>query len=108
MRVEEERGEREVDSGLVFTEGEPVLVRVRRRLDRYSLDDFGAAARLAGRPPGWHDLAHQVVVEQHWLNVDRQGRVFVATRSQKRLDVLVQRVADASAALYSALLELGD
>jgi hypothetical protein len=106
--VEPERGEREVDSGLVFTEGEPVLVRVKRRLYRYMLDDLGAAARIAGRPPGWQEVAHRVVVEQHWLNVDRRGRVFVPTVGAERLDALVQRVAEASVALYVALLELDE
>jgi hypothetical protein len=108
LSVEEERGEREVDSGLRFTADAAVVVRVRRRLHRYMLDDRGDAARIAGRPPGWRELAHEVVVREHGLNVDRQGQVFVPTVRPALLDELVLRVAAASLALYVALLELQD
>lgn len=105
LKEAEDREERLVDSGLRWSDGEPVLVRVRRRGRRHDVDDLGEAARRAGRPPGWRDRAHRVVVEEWWLNVDRTGRVFVPTNAA-RLDWVIGRVAGASLALYLALLEL--
>jgi hypothetical protein len=105
-REEETRAEWQVDTGLVYGEGEPVLVRVKRRLDRHLIDDEGAAARIAGRPRGWQEAAHEVVVRGHCLNVDRRGRVFVPTVHPASVDGLVARVGEASVALYAALLDL--
>jgi hypothetical protein len=100
------RGEWDVDSGLRYADDEPVLVHVRQRLHRYLLDDRGAAARIAGRPPGWQEAAHDVVVERFRLNVDRRGKVFVPSVHPERHDELIARVAEASLALYLALLDL--
>lgn len=102
-----ERGELVLDSGLRYTEGEPVEVRVRKRLHRYSLDDDGAAVRLAGRPPGWLDVAQQVVAE-FWLNINRRGVVCVGSVYPRKLDWLASRVAETSLAVYEALLELDE
>ena len=66
---------------------------------------MGEAARRAGLTPGWQDVAHRVVVEEWWLNVDRGGKVFVPFK-RERLDWVVGRVAGASLSLYLALLEL--
>jgi len=104
----EERAEWHVDSGLRYTDDEPVLVRVRKRLHRYELDDRRAAARLAGLPPGWREAAHEVVVERFRLNVDRSGGVFVPSVHPETHDELIPRLARASLALYLALLELDD
>ncbi|MGZ4353628.1 MAG: hypothetical protein ACXVZ4_08785 [Gaiellaceae bacterium] len=105
LKRAEDRAEWTVDSGLTWSDGEPVLVRVRRRGRNHDVDDLGEAARRAGRAPGWQDVAHRVVVEEWWLNVDRSGKVFVPCK-RERLDWVVGRVAGASLALYLALLEL--
>lgn len=105
LKDAEDREERLVDSGLRWSDGEPVLVRVRRRGRRHDLDDLGEAARRAGRPPGWREVAHRVVEDEWWLNVDRAGKVFVPAKAE-RLDWAGGRVAGASLALYLALLEL--
>ncbi len=104
----EERGAWDVDTGLRYTEDEPVLVHVKRRLHRYMLDDRGAAARIAGRPPGWAEVAHDIVVGRFWLNVDRRGRVFVPSVYPHMHEELIHRIGDASVALYVALLELDE
>jgi hypothetical protein len=81
---------------------------VSKREGRYSFDDRGAAARLAGRPPGWREAA-DAVVEAYVVNVSRQGVVFlpaVERRELTWLSSLPQRIAEASVALYGALLDL--
>jgi hypothetical protein len=103
--AEQERAEWDADSGLRYGEDEPVLVHVKKRLNRYLFDDRGAAVRIAGRPPGWQEVAHDVVVGRFWLNVDRRGKVFVPTVYPTMVDDLVARVGDASLALYLALLD---
>jgi hypothetical protein len=105
-RDEDGRREWRVDTGLRYGEDEPVLVRVKRRLDRHLIDDDGAAARIAARPRGWQEVAHDVVVHGFCLNVDRRGRVFVPTLRPASVDGLVARVGEASVALYAALLDL--
>ena len=95
-----------VETGLSYTEDEPIRVRVRRRGYRYMIDDGGAAAELAGRPPGWLKVAERVV-DEFWLNVNRRGVVFVpAVEGGADRAWLVRRVAETSAALYAELLEL--
>ena len=102
-----ERGEVVIDSGLWYTEGEPVQVFVRKRLHRYDLSDEAAAVRLAGKPPGWLDVAERVVTDEFWLNVNRRGVVFVpAVEGGMDRAWLTRRVAEASLAVYDALLEL--
>jgi hypothetical protein len=109
MAVPELRSERDevvLETGLSYTEGEPVLVRVRKRGRRYGLRDDGRAVALAGRPAGWRDCA-AAVVEAHDLNVNRSGVVFVpAVEGGVDRDWLGRRVAETSLALYNALLEL--
>jgi hypothetical protein len=83
-----------------------VLVHVKQRLHRYLLDDRGAAARIAGRPGGWPEVAHDAVVERHFLNVDRRGKFFVPTVHGASVDELAIRVAYASLELYLVLLDL--
>jgi hypothetical protein len=106
--AEAERAEWEVDTGLRYTEAEPVLVHVKKRLHRYLLDDRGAAARLAGRPPGWAELAHELVEQGCSLNVDRRGRIFVPSVHPHTHEELIRRIGDASLALYLALLDLDE
>jgi hypothetical protein len=101
-----ERDEVVVDTGLRYTEGEPVLVRIRRRGRRFELRDDGRALELAGRPAGWRERATQVVAA-HDLNITRTGVVFVpGVEDGADRDWLAGRVAETSLALYDALLEL--
>jgi hypothetical protein len=97
----------ELEPGLEYTPGRPVRVRVRRRGIRYDIDDMGAAAAIAGRPPGWRDAAERVVAALGW-NVNREGVVFVQAVEGRDIDGLVRRTAEASVAVLDALLELGD
>jgi hypothetical protein len=95
------------DVGVEYVSGDPVLVRVRRRGRRLQIDDRAGAVTRAGRPPGWLEVARRVVEDEHRLNVNRAGVVFVPAFDRGRdLTPLVVRVADASSALYQELLEL--
>lgn len=100
-----ERGEVVIDSGRTYLEGEPVLVRLRKRGRRFELDDDGAASRIAGRPEGWLEVAGRLVAEDGF-NVNRRGVVFVPVVEGRDLAVLVDRLAESSAGVCSSLLEL--
>lgn len=90
------------------TSGRRFPVRARQRGYLVHLDDDGAAVAAAGRPPGWLELAREVV-ETHHLNVNRAGVVFVGARYDRAdLLELALRVSDAAAHVYEALLELRD
>jgi hypothetical protein len=107
--IAEERAELSLDSGLSYREDEPVVVRLRKRGGRYDLDDEGRAVALAGKPPGWHELAVAVVAGQFSLNVSPDGAVAVfvpAVEGGVDLAWLGGRVAEASRALYQELLDL--
>ncbi len=97
--------QRVFETGRVYRPGEPVHVLIRRRHRRYLVTDDGQAVRLAGRPPGWLEVAEQVVLEDS-LNVNRRGVVFVGTVYPRELDSLAARVGDRSLAVYEALVEL--
>jgi hypothetical protein len=105
--MREERGEVVVPSGLAYGDGEPVEIRVRKRLHRYDLSDRGRAVAKAGRPPGWYEVA-ELAVEP--MNVGRNGHVFVPAhpRSVEALESIVRRLADASRAVHEALLVLDE
>ena len=96
-----ERGEIAVDSGLVYGDGEPVEVLVRKRLHRYVLSDQRRAVEKAGQPPGWREAAETACLP---MNVDRQGTVFVPASRAATSESLVVRLADASRAVHEALL----
>ena len=81
---------------------------MKKRLNRHLLDDRRGAARIAGLPPGWKEVAHDVDLGGFDLNVDRRGGVFVPTVYTHLLPQLVDRVAEASLALYLALLDLDE
>jgi hypothetical protein len=103
----DERAEVVLDGGIEYVEGDPVEVFVRKRLHRYLIDDLGGAVDRAGRPPGWLEAARRVAEDEHWLNVGRNGHVFVpAVEGGFELASLVLRVADASVAVHQELLEL--
>ena len=94
-----------VDTGLRYGDGEPVLVSVRKRGSRIDIDDRGRGAEKAGRPPGWLEVAREVV-ERDSLNVNRAGVVFVGSVEGRNFEPLVHRVADRSLAVYEELLGL--
>ena len=61
MLVLDTDGETVVDTDIAYRAGDPVLIRVRRREQRYDLTDDGGAVERAGRPPGWLAAAQQAV-----------------------------------------------
>ena len=72
--------------------------------------DEARGVEAAGRPAGWLPVAQQVVRDLD-LNVNRRGVVFVASPLSRPLAwrrSLERRVADASIAVYEALLELDE
>jgi hypothetical protein len=94
-----------VRTGLQYRPGDPVAVVVRKRGWRFDISDGGRAVELAGRPEGWRGVAERVVQDVYWININRSGVVFVQA-TERRLDELVLRVAECSAALYEELLDL--
>lgn len=102
-----DRGEIVLDYDRRYTEGAPVEVFVTKRKQTYDLTDRGNPVRLAGKPRGWLDVAERVV-EEFSLNVNRRGVVFVGTVYPDWVDPLASRIADASLAVYEALLELDE
>jgi len=96
-----------LDSELQYGDGEPVLVAVRKRERRVDIDDRGRGVEKAGKPPGWLEVAREVV-ERDSLNVNRAGVVFVGSFEDRDYAPLVGRVADRSLAVYEELLELRD
>jgi hypothetical protein len=106
MVASELRSETEIETGLEYRPGEPVLVRVVRRAHRVTVSDGGAAVENAGHPPGWRAVAARIDRELV-VNVSRQGVVSLPVVAVgPGVDAIVQRVADASLALYQELLEL--
>lgn len=70
----------------------------------YHISDGAAAVSAAGLPAGWLEVAERVVEEAD-LNVNRRGVVFVPVVEGRDIAALALRVAEASLALYAALLE---
>jgi hypothetical protein len=102
-----ERGEIDLDTGLTYAPDQPVRVRVRKRRQRYDIDDLGRAVSGAGSPAGWLAEAERVV-EAEGLNVNRSGFVFVPAVEGRDIYALVMKVAEASLAVHAALLDLDD
>jgi hypothetical protein len=85
-----------------------VPIVVRRRADRYYLDDQGMSvseARALGAPSDWLRVAEEVVA-QEGFNVNRRGVVFV-TIVHGRRDVasIALRLADCAEDVRRALLD---
>jgi hypothetical protein len=96
----------EVDTGLEYRPGEPVLVRIVRRPHGVSVSDDGAAVEKAGHPPGWRAVAARIDRELV-VNVSRHGVVSLPVVAVgPGLEAIVQRIGDASLAFYQELLEL--
>jgi hypothetical protein len=101
-----ERVDRSIDSGLEYLPGEPVLVHVVQRGNRYLVTDDGAAVERAGRPRGWREAA-QRSMDEDCLNLSRSGAVFVpAVGDGSSIESLVERVAALSLGVYQEILEL--
>jgi ankyrin repeat protein len=90
---------------LSYMPGRPVRVSVRRRGHRYDIDDMGTAVALAGHPSGWREVGERAVQVLGW-NINRAGVVFMHAVEGRDIDALVQRTAEASAAVLEALLEI--
>jgi ankyrin repeat protein len=93
------------ETGLAYMPGRPVRVSVRRRGIRCDIDDLGGAVAVAGRTPGWREAAERVVEARGW-NVNRDGVVFVQAVEGRDIDALVRGTAEASVAVFDALLAL--
>jgi hypothetical protein len=94
---------------VTYSDGEPVVVRVRRRGRRIDIDDDGAAvarARAIGTTTRWLEVAQRVVAEDN-LNVNRRGVIFVPAVEGRDIDSLAARVARTSAAVEAELLAAG-
>jgi hypothetical protein len=94
------------DSGLEYTPGSPVRIRVRVRGARVDVDDMGGAIAACGTPPGWHEAAERAVAEFGW-NVRRNGVVCMQAPRARRLTWIIDRTAHASVALCDTILQLG-
>ncbi len=103
----EARTQETVTTGLAYRPGEPVRVTVTHRAQRTSVSDEGAAVNRAGRPAGWLAIAGQVERDRE-VNITRQGVVWLpVVAAGPGQQALVERIAEASLALYQDLLELG-
>ena len=101
------RQEERLDTGLEYRPGEPVLIRTVRRRHIHVTDD-GAAVAKAGKPHGWRELAGRIEVELN-VNIGRNGAVFLpVVPAGPGLEAIVNRVADASLALYEGILDLDE
>jgi hypothetical protein len=100
------RGEYEIESSLVYAPGDPVTVSVCHREQAVSVSDERGAIERSGAPQGWRLAADRVASELD-VNVSRHGVVSLpVVRVGPGEDVIVQRIAEASLALYQELLEL--
>lgn len=95
------------ESGLEYVPGTPVRVRVRMRGTRVDVDDMGGAIAVCGMPPGWREAAEKAVAELGW-NVRRTGVVCMQAPHGRRLGWIIDRTAQASAAVCDAILQLDD
>ncbi len=97
-------GETVVSTGLLYRDGAPVAVVVRRRGRRVDVDDGAAAVELAGRPSGWRDVAESLVARDGF-NVNRRGVIFVPLTADRDIAELALRLAGCSRSVYLSLLE---
>ena len=95
-----------VETGFAYVPGDPVRVRIVRRDRRTRVTDDGGAVARAGRPAGWRVVAERIA-DEVVVNVSRHGVVSLPVSSRgPGLEVLVQRIGEASLALYQEMLEL--
>ena len=106
LAAHETRTEETVATRLAYRPGEPVTVTVTHRAQRTSVSDQGAAVKRAGKPTGWLAIAGQLERDRD-VNITRQGVVWlpvVAVGPGEQ--TVIERIAEASLALYQELLEL--
>jgi hypothetical protein len=102
-----ERREQHVTTDLEYRPGEPVVIRTFRRRHIHVTDD-GAAVAKAGKPRDWRELAGRIEVELN-VNVGRNGAISLpVVPAGPGLEAIVNRVADASLALYEGILDLDE
>ena len=94
-----------VGSALSYLPGEPVNVLLRKKGNRYDISDDGRAIALAGKPRGWHAVAERLCAAEG-MNVARDGRIFVLVNAARDVDGLAARIAELSAEVYDAVLDL--
>jgi hypothetical protein len=106
---DEDRSETVIETGQEYAPGDPVRVRVVHRQQRISITDDGEAVEQAGRAPGWREVAARVA-DEFVVNVSRHGVISLPLVRGGRLAEhdIVQRIGEASLALYQGLLELDD
>lgn len=107
LAAHEVRTDATVTTALAYTPGDPVTVTVSRRAQRTSVSDGGAAITRAGAPAGWPAVAAQLERERD-VNITRQGAVWLpVVAAGPGEPAIIERIAEASLALYQDLLELG-
>jgi len=100
------RVEEIVETGLLYRPGDPVALRVVRRPYRILVSDDGGAVHRAGRPAGWREASEPLASELD-VNLGRSGTVSLPVVGAGPPEaVVVNRIAEASLALYERLLEL--
>jgi hypothetical protein len=98
--------ERIVETGFEYVPGDPVRVRVVRRDRRTRVTDDGGAVERTGLPPGWREVAERIA-DEVVVNVSRHGVISLpVSRRGPGLEALVERIGEASLALYQEILEL--
>jgi hypothetical protein len=106
-----ERGDLVLDSGSTYDGIAPVLTRVRKREGQFEFSDGGGAVAAAGVDGKQHVFCDSIRVGEYSANVTRQGVVWLpgfSHSSEEWLTTLPELVAEASLALYQALLELDE
>src|SRR3984957_14455868 len=97
------RGEYKIESSLEYTPSDPVVLSVRHREQSVTFSDEGAGIERAGAPQGWRVAAARVASELD-VNVSRHGVVSLpVVRVGPGEGVIVQRIGEASLALYQEL-----
>jgi hypothetical protein len=101
-----ERSQTTLETGLEYRSGEPVCVRLVHREHRVTVTDDGAAVARAGRPDGWR-AAVERVLDEFDVNVSTAGVVSLPLVAAGPTEQeVVQRIGEASLALYEELLDL--
>jgi hypothetical protein len=96
-----------VEAPRCYSPADPVRLRIVLR--RFAeVDDGGGAVARAGHPAGWLTVATRVA-RDHDVNLNRAGVLSLPiVPCGPGRDAIVDRVAEASVALYGELLELPD
>jgi protein involved in polysaccharide export with SLBB domain len=106
LTIAADRSQTVIDTGLQYRPGDRVCVRVIHREHRTDVTDDGAGARRAGRPGSWQTAADRVLREFD-VNVSAAGVVSLPVVPAGPAEhEVVQRIGEASLALYQELLEL--